>query len=208
MKDFLEKYNNLKQNNRRVVGFSKLGFWIVFFGIIILMAMSSSGTTTSNNNHENQNINDDTSISSYHFEYILNNQKYTGNFLNGKIELIGEGVAYYILDDKILTDNLDSIIPNYDYLNKNKINELIDKLEAETETSYKDGRVEYTYISKHNDDPMTIKYIKNPDKTINFIIDYALNHMEINVSDIDDKNINIDEAKYVYEYNKEDNNEY
>ena len=42
MKEYIEKYKEFKQN-RRQVGLTKLGFWIVFFGVILLIYLIPTG---------------------------------------------------------------------------------------------------------------------------------------------------------------------
>lgn len=207
MKNFLENYNKFKEN-RRAVGFSKLGFWVLFFGMIIFIAIFSgkgnSSTIPSKEEKKEEPIENKEEINSYDFEYIFNDKKYSGTFYNYEMEIIGQNESFYILKDKILTSNQNSIIPDYKYLDINELKNIITNLEPDSTTKYKDGKMEYTYVI----DLLTIKYIDNLDNTFKAIIDYPNNNLEIDFYNINKTSLKFDEEIYKFDYNKEENNEY
>lgn len=198
MKEYIEKYKEFKQN-RRQVGLIKLGFWIVFFGVILLIYLIPTGghktvyTPNADAPKDEQNI-----VSSYAFEYTINGKKYTGLY-NGNIELIGEDGSFFIQRDKILMDKEDAVLPDHTYTNIHKLDNLIASSELEATTSYKDGREEYKYINKENDNETIITYTKNSDETIDAHLEYSDNIVDIHYYDINKIELKLDEEKYIYE---------
>ena len=209
MNEIIDKYKEFK-NNRRNVGLVKLGFWILFFGIIILIAAMPTkhhSTVPSNNNKEDENevIND--SKTNYYFSYKINGQSYTGFYIDNNIILANDYISFYITNDDILMDKEDGVIPDYTYVNINVFYELMHKSELESTTSYKDGKEEYKYINKENDVETFITYIENTDESIDVIISKEDNMIEIHYFDFDKVENDIDKEKYTYSL-KEVENEY
>ena len=199
MKELIEKYREFKKN-RRTVGFAKLGFWIIFFGIMFLLyAIPTGSNNTSYTPSDDEVPQEDKSvISSYAFEYTINEKEYMGSY-NGNTELIGEDGSFFIQKDKILMDKENVIIPDYTYTNIHKLDSLIEKSELEATTSYKDGREEYKYINKDNNNETIIIYTKNSDETIDAHLEYNDNVVDIHYYNINKIELKLDEEKYIYE---------
>jgi len=206
MKNFLDNYKSF-QKNRKLVGFSKLGFWIAFFVVIILIANLSSGTTTSKTSKDDV-IEDNNEIKSYHFEYNFNDQKYNGTYDAGNIEIILEDYAIYINGNKIYSNKEGVVIPDYTYSDLNKVNKIISDKEPDFETNYKDGKKEASYVVLEDDKEITIDYIKNTDNTYLVTADDLNNHLEIRYFDIGKATLDFDSSIYIYELTEEELNEY
>lgn len=206
MNNFFNNFNKFREN-RRAVGFSKLGFWVVFFGIIFLIIAFSSNKNSSlmptdGNKKEQKEIKNE--INSYNFEYNYNGQKYMGTYTKNEIEIIGDDISFYIKDNEIFTSKKESVVPDYEYLDIHNLQKKIKDLEADSTTKYKDGKLEYTY----NLNNLTIKYIDNADNTFRAIINDLDSDLEIYYYNINEAVLNIDGQIYKYRYNREDNYEY
>lgn len=198
MKEYIDKYREFKKN-RRAVGFTKLGFWVIFFGIMFLLYFIPTGSHNTSYTPENDIPKEDENIiSNYAFDYTINEKKYTG-FYNGNIELVGDDSSFFIQKDKVLMDKEEALLPDYTYTNIHKLDALKEKSELDATTSYKDGREEYKYINKENDNETKITYTKNTDGTIDAHIEYSDNIIDIHYYDINKIDLKLDEEKYIYE---------
>ena len=209
MKEYLERYKEFSENRRRM-GTIKLSFWVIFFGILLLIYYFPSNSNKKHippktENKEEQQ--EDIKITNYSFNYTLNEEIYSGYYYEGNIELIGEKYSFYITDNKILSNQEDAIMPDYTYLDINKVNDLIENSELEATTSYKDGKEEYKYINTSDNEKIIINYMSNNDDTINVHLEYNDNDIDIYYYNINKTNITFEENKYIYEL-KEVEHEY
>ena len=210
MKELIDKYNEFKSNRRRV-GATKLGFWVIFFTVIILFCLTPRGGGSSSSSTPIKDNNDDKKdaeiIANYNFDYTINNVIYKGTYDNNIIELIGDDASFYITNENKFADKENAILPNYEYVNINAFNDFKNISELEYQTSYKDGKEEYKYINKLNDTETNITYIENTDDTIDVFISNEYNLIEIHYYNFSKAELKIDLDKYTYEI-KEVENEY
>lgn len=208
MKEFFKNFNEVRKN-KRIMALIKLGFWFCFFGIIIIF-LNIGGTgskgSVSTPKVEETELTRFLNLESYKFNYQINDQLYTGVYYDNQVLLTYEDKTFYINENIIKANQENLVLPEYEYLFKNKLYDLIYYATLDATTSYKDGRYEYTYINNSLGYDIIVKYEVVDGKISKVKIN---DNIQIEYYDYDNLDFVINEEEYIYQYSDmEDENEY
>lgn len=200
----IDKYKEFK-SNRRLVGTIKLVFWLIPITIIIIMSHSHSpktGTPTPVTPEKKDYLTNLSEMTYFKFDYELDDIKYEGKFADNAITLYNEKANYLIKYDKVYYEKKDKNLYNYKYIYPKNIHDLVSLSELDSTTSYKDGSVEYNYISSSEDEYISLK-IRVYDELVRWVeIEDNNNKIKISYYDVGDEFV-IDESIYKFEQDSE-----
>lgn len=178
-------------------GLIQLAFWFIFFLIVVLLVRSSnSGNTVFNDDVEKSKQSE---VNSYIYNYQINdginiisimgthyNNEETFNYNN--LKYYYKDNKYYLVNNTLEETQFNISMNEYMY---NNINELVNNIDYESKTEYKDKSLKYDYII----DSQTYNsfYNKTYETSGNVIISIIKNNDYIT-------SVNIDLSNYLNEY--------
>lgn len=198
------KWLHENRKNKRVKGLFKLGFWFLFFLIIFIFLNNGGPGKPVSEKEEKIEENELTNLlntTSYQFEYTVDDISYKGKYFDNSLILENEECSFYIKEDEVLTNCENSLKPEYKYLFKDSLYNLLSNSELEATTSYKDGKIEYIYINNTFEKPITVKY-QVVDKYITKVIINEENEYVITYSQINELEYIVDPSLYPYQINE------
>ena len=200
----IDKYKEFK-SNRRLVGTIKLIFWLIPITIIIIISRGHStgtGIPTPAAPEKKDYLTSLSEMTYFKFDYEINGVKYEGNFADDIITLSNEKANYLIRYDKVYYEKKDKNLDNYKYIYPKNIRDLVSLSELDATTSYKDGSIEYNYISSSEDEYIYLK-IRVYEELVRWIeIEDKNNKIKISYYDVGDDFV-IDESVYKFEQDSE-----